>query len=105
MNFVELLQYHPVREAMSKVYERMDSQSFARVMHVLDHHDWSKYSNPTAMDLANDSPTPVSDLLSRMPGEADEADEEGQNKQTRQNRKDRHTERQIDRQTNKQPDK
>ncbi len=72
MNFVELLQYHPVREAMSKVYERMDTQSFSKVMHVLDHHDWTKYQNPSAVQLLEDSTNPVADLLSRIPGEEDD---------------------------------
>lgn len=72
MNFVELLQYHPVREAMSKVYERMGVHSFGKVMHVLDHHDWDKYHNPTALDLATNSPDPVHDLLAKMPSGDDE---------------------------------
>lgn len=72
MNFVELLQYHPVREAMSKVYERMDTQSFSKVMHVLDHHNWAKYQNPTASELITKSTEPVAALLSRMPEEGND---------------------------------
>jgi len=72
MNFVELLQYHPVREAMSKVYERMDSQSFSKVMHVLDHHNWDKYQNPTATDLIAGADDPIVELLSRIPEEGDD---------------------------------
>lgn len=65
-NFVELLQYHPVREAYSKVYERMDSQSYARVAQTLDHHNWSKYSTPLAVDLSKEVTTGVTALMDRL---------------------------------------
>ncbi len=64
VNFVELLQYHTVREAMSKVYERMDAQSYGRVVQSIDHHRWDKYTTPRAVEL--DSHTTLLERLSSL---------------------------------------
>ena len=66
LNFIECLQYHPVREAMSKVYERMDSQSYSRVEQTLDHHNWDKYHDPSAVELCHSQPDPVAELMSKL---------------------------------------
>ena len=71
INFVELLQYHPVREAYSKVYERMDSQSYSRVVQTLDHHNWSRFSTPLAVDLPAGAKG-VSALMERLQDLCDE---------------------------------
>ena len=77
INFIECLQYHPVREAMSKVYERMDSQSYSRIEQTLDHHDWDKYHEPSAVTLCETQPDPVAELLSKLDEDSEYSDDEG----------------------------
>jgi len=79
INFVECLQYHPVREAMAKVYQRMDTQSYSRVEQVLDSHDWSRNPSPTALEFSLDAADPAHALVARMgstllENESDESD-------------------------------
>ena len=76
MNFVECLQYHPVREAMAKVYQRMDAQTYSKVEQVLDHHNWARYQNPSALELCASHPDPAAELMKKMAAEAVEAVEE-----------------------------
>ena len=76
VNFIECLQYHPVREAMAKVYQRMDSQSYSKVEQVLDHHNWTRFKNPTALSLCDKVPDPVAELLKRLGETDEEVDEE-----------------------------
>lgn len=50
VNFVECLQYHEPKQAMRKVYERMDPTAYGEIAGFLDHHDWNLYSNPMLVD-------------------------------------------------------
>lgn len=40
LNFVECLQYHDARQAMAKVYQRMDPRQYKELEGFLDHHNW-----------------------------------------------------------------
>ena len=51
---------------MSKVYERMDSQSYSRVEQTLDHHNWEKYHAPTAVALCETQPDPGAELMTKL---------------------------------------
>ena len=66
MNFVELLEYQPVREAMKKVYERVDPQTYSKIEQVLDHHDWGRHPNLKANELHEVCRDPAAEVVNRV---------------------------------------